>query len=312
MQQIELDLLYQDQLKNFELAASNYHGLQQVLYRDIPLDGFNIRLQFNPARIISTNAKIDADTLKQRSCFLCPQNMPTAQRGISYNEHYNVFINPYPIFAPHFTIPSRSHEPQLLGTRMEDMLNIAFDFPDYTIFYNGPSCGASAPDHFHFQLVPRHQMPLETDIAQESIQATIVRKDFYHIYKLQNYLRETIILQASDQKLLCRLFSQVQKSIGQHVAFEEEPMFNLLCWFDNCQWTLCIFPRKTRRPWQFFAEGAEKIMFSPGCVDMAGLIITPRREDFDKYSAELLADLFHQVSIEQEVMLLIFQDLQKL
>lgn len=312
MQQTELNLLYQDQLKHFELAAENYHNLQQVAYREIPFDGFTIQLQFNPARIISTNAKVDADTLKQRSCFLCPEHMPMAQKSISYNEYYNIFINPYPIFAPHFTIPSCNHEPQLLGTRVKDMMNIAFDFPDYTIFYNGPSCGASAPDHFHFQLVPRHRMPLEADIMQETMQETIVRKDFYHIYKLRNYLRETIILQASDQKLLYSLFSEVQEILGQHIAFEEEPMFNLLCWFDNCQWILCIFPRKIRRPWQFFAEGTEKIMFSPGCVDMAGLIIAPRREDFDKYSAELLTDLFGQVSIEEETMQLIHHDLQKL
>lgn len=124
----------------------------------------------------------------------------------------------------------------------------------------------------------------------------LVKKDYYSVSILKDYLREVILLQASDSHLLSVLFRQTMEIIGRSIPFEEEPMINLLGWFDNCQWTVCLFPRRTRRPRQFYAEGTEKILFSPGCVDMAGLIISPREEDFRKYSAGLLTDMFSQVT----------------
>ena len=148
--------LYNGQLQEFELAKKNYTDLQQAVYRDIPFDLFRLRIQYNPARMISTNARIDVRTLQNRKCFLCREHMPEAQKGIRYNDRYSIFINPYPIFERHFTVPSRHHEPQCIGGRFEDLLDLTFDFQGYTLFYNGPTCGASAPDHFHFQMCPRH------------------------------------------------------------------------------------------------------------------------------------------------------------
>ena len=288
--------LYNGQLQEFELAKKNYTDLQQAVYRDIPFDLFRLRIQYNPARMISTNARIDVRTLQNRKCFLCREHMPEAQKGIRYNDRYSIFINPYPIFERHFTVPSRHHEPQCIGGRFEDLLDLTFDFQGYTLFYNGPTCGASAPDHFHFQMCPRHLMPLEEDAANEELRRYLVKKDYYSVSILKDYLREVILLQASDSHLLSVLFRQTMEIIGRSIPFEEEPMINLLGWFDNCQWTVCLFPRRTRRPRQFYAEGTEKILFSPGCVDMAGLIISPREEDFRKYSAGLLTDMFSQVT----------------
>lgn len=312
MRDKELVQLYENQTKNFELARKNYEALQKVVYRDISFGNYNIRLQYNPARILSTNAKTDQATLQARPCFLCPQYMPRDQQGIEYDPNYHIFINPYPIFKPHFTAPSQKHEPQLMGGRITDMLNMAFDFPEYTIFYNGPECGASAPDHFHFQIVPRHSMPLEADTDKDILRETLVRKDYYSLFRLKDYLREVIIVQASDQGLLQKLFHQVTECIGSHIPYTQEPMMNLICWFDNCQWTLCIFPRKTLRPWQFYAGGNEKVMFSPGAVDMAGLVVAPRKEDFDNYSVPLLTDLYSQVTIGGPSRTKLINDLQKL
>lgn len=295
----QLEELYHSQLKTFDLAAQNYAGLKNATYRDIHFPGFDIRLQYNPARILSTNAKIDADTLRKRSCFLCPANMPPEQQGFSYNEEYNIFINPYPIFEKHFTVPTTAHSPQQIGQRLGDMLDLAFELPGYTLFYNGPQCGASAPDHFHFQAAPRHIMPTEADVENSSLRL-ILRQDGHHsIATLNNYLRKILILKASDKQLLLQLFNETNEILQKQFPSDPEPMYNLLAWFDNCQWSVCIFPRKLLRPWQFFAEGDEKILFSPGCVDMAGLIIAPRREDFEKYSASMLADLFGQVSVDE-------------
>lgn len=298
MQQ-EIENLYHSQLQTFDLARQNYAGLKNVAYRDIHFSGFDIRLQYNPARILSTNAKIDTITLQKRPCFFC--NIPPKQEGFSYNEQYNIFVNPYPIFEKHFTVPTTKHVPQQIGGRFTDMLDLAFDLPGYTLFYNGPQCGASAPDHFHFQAAPRHRMPVETD-TENNLFRRILRQDgHYSIVTLNNYLRKILILKASDKQLLLGLFDEINRILQKHIPSDPEPMYNLLAWFDNCQWSVCIFPRKLLRPWQFFAEDDEKILFSPGSVDMAGLIIAPRREDFEKYSDAMLTDLFGQVTIDEPV-----------
>lgn len=308
----DLQLLHNSQMQTFELARQNFAGLQQVVYKEIPFGTFSIHLQYNPARILSTNAKIDRQTLQNRPCFLCQHHLPAGQQGIAYGNQYHIFVNPYPIFNRHFTVPAKIHTPQQIGPHFENLLNLAFDFPGYTVFYNGPECGASAPDHFHFQMVPRNLMPLEKDVQQTALRQIINQQDYYSISVLRNYLREVIVIQASDLQLLSRLFTSVQHVLGENIPFQQEPMMNILTWFDNCQWTLCIFPRKLRRPRQFFAEGEEKILFSPGCVDMAGVIIAPRKEDFYRYSAPLLTDLFGQVSITPDCRNTIIQQLQKI
>lgn len=298
--QKELENLYNTQLNSFELAGQNYAQLKSVVYRTIPFPDFDLRLQYNPARILSTNAKIDAATLQNRRCFLCPENLAEGQQGICYNGRYNLFVNPYPIFEKHFTAPSQTHTPQQIAGRFTDMLDLAFDLPGYTLFYNGPQCGASAPDHFHFQIAPRHVMPVEKDVENNALRQILRQEDYCSVATLNRYLRKVIILKASDRTLLLHLFNRTSEILQEYIPSNPEPMHNLLAWFDNCQWTVCIFPRKLLRPWQFFAEGAEKVLFSPGSVDMAGLIIAPRQEDFDKYSASLLTDLFAQVTVDEK------------
>lgn len=297
----ELNELYRSQLVDFELARKNFANLKNVIYRDIPFDGFRITLQFNPDRILSTTAKIDPATLKQRKCFLCPAHLPAGQKGISYNGRYNLFVNPYPIFEKHFTVPDKTHSPQLIEGRLRDILSLARDLPSSTLFYNGPKSGASAPDHFHFQAAQRHVMPLEQDAGNRAITLELVKKTDYTISTIRQYLRKAILFKSADPDILSRLFQHTLRIIGQHIPYEQEPMINLLCWHEDRTWTICVLPRKAIRPWQFFAEGDEQILFSPGCVDMAGLVIVPRKEDFDKYTPALLADLFGQVTPDDEV-----------
>lgn len=308
----KLTELFEEQIETFELARENYNQLAKVTYRDIVWENFSIRLQYNPARMVSTNAKIDKQTLQTRKCFLCRNFMPADQKGIPYGDHYHIFINPFPIFEQHFTVPANQHTPQSIKNRLADMLDLAFDLPSYTLFYNGPQCGASAPDHFHFQIAPRHLMPLEADIENDRLRKVILKKDFYTVFTLNDYLRKVIVLQASDRHVISTLFYHIEDLLRQIIPAENEAMMNILCWFDNCQWKMCIFPRATRRPWQFFAEGEEKVLFSPGCVDMAGLIITPRQEDFNQYNKILLTDLFQQVSVSDKQWQQIISQLRQL
>ena len=294
---MDLEELHKNQMLCFELANQNFSGLQQAIYREISFENFTIRLQYNPARIRSTNAKLDQATIQKRPCFLCHENMPKMQEGVAYANRYHIFVNPYPIFHRHFTVPTDAHTPQNIVPHLEDFWQLALDYPSYTVFYNGPGCGASAPDHCHFQMVPRNQMPLEQDIHNSNLKKNIQEKDNYSLSILENYLREVIILQVSDKNLLSSLFMEIYNQLSLFIPKSEEPMMNLLCWFEKDRWTLCIFPRNLGRPKQFFAEDDEKILFSPGCVDMAGLIIAPRKEDFERYTGDLLADLFKQVSL---------------
>lgn len=308
----DLQQLHDSQMRQFELARKNFDGLRQVVYKEISFGIFSLRLQYNPARMLSTNAKIDRQTLQSRPCFLCPDHLPVGQQGLDYGGQYHVFVNPYPIFDRHFTVPANAHVPQLIAPHWGTLLRLASDFPGYTVFYNGPECGASAPDHFHFQMVPRHLMPLEEDVRREELRRVVNRQPGYTVSVLENYLREVIVIQAAEKPLLSEVFVAVRHAIGENMAFQDEPMMNILAWYEEGQWTLCVFPRKLRRPWQFFAEGEEKILFSPGCVDMAGVIIAPRKEDFDRYSGPLLTDLFGQVTVTPECRQVLIQELSKI
>ncbi len=292
--------LYDSQLKEFDLAAQNYTSLQHVVYRIISFGPFDITLQYNPARITSTNAKIDPDSLQQRKCFLCRENMPVSQQGIPYGDRYHIYLNPYPIFPKHFVVSSDTHIPQLIGKRFEDLLDLASAFPEWTAFYNGPACGASAPDHFHFQLIPRHVLPIEKDTYQNTIRKTVIHDAQYSVSCLESYLRRVLILESSSPSLLIRLFEHIRTIIGDVIPYEAEPMLNIVVWNEIHCWKVCLFPRRALRPWQFYAEGDGKILFSPGCVDMGGVIVSPRETDFDRYSVELLTDLFAQVTPEDD------------
>lgn len=158
------DPFTETQLASWPLARTNYERLKNVVYRTIDFDGFQIRVQHNPDRIQSAVAKIDEQSIKARACFLCKENMPPEQLSFDYNQNLDIRVNPYPIFNRHYTVPAKHHSPQLIEGHFNEMLTIAQTYPEYTIFYNGPRSGASAPDHFHFQLAPRHLMPLETDV----------------------------------------------------------------------------------------------------------------------------------------------------
>ena len=158
------DEFTKSQLASWPLARNNYERLRNVIYRTIDFDEFQIRIQYNPDRIQSAVAKIDEQSIKARACFLCKENIPPEQASFDYNPTLDIRVNPYPIFDRHYTVPAKQHIPQLIKGHFQDMLAIAQTYPEYTIFYNGPRSGASAPDHFHFQLAARHIMPLETDV----------------------------------------------------------------------------------------------------------------------------------------------------
>ena len=297
--------LLHEQLDCWELARANYHALEQVQTKHFRIDGCEVRVQFNPARIRSTAAKVDPKSLQQRACFLCPANLPAEQRSLPMGKDYLLLVNPFPIFPVHFTLPCTSHTPQSIGERYEDMLDAARCLDDFTVFYNGPKCGASAPDHMHFQAGSKGFLPLEQDVKDQPKKLVLSSPEGM-IYTLPHYLRSVFVL-CSDQKTwLCRQFKSICNLLEVKDG-EHEPMLNLVTWHDGSQWVSCVFPRKAHRPQCFFAEGEKNLLISPASVDMGGVFITPQEKDFLKITEEDIRHILQEVCLNQEEMEAIVQ-----
>ncbi|MDH6311628.1 hypothetical protein M2137_000387 [Parabacteroides sp. PFB2-10] len=291
----EAGRLLQEQLKRWPLAAANYHALRLVETRSYDLGGFTIRTQYNPARIVSSGAKTDAKSIEKRPCFLCLHHLPKEQIKLSFRfgEEYLLLCNPYPIFSEHFTIPSVAHQPQEITSRLEDFLRISRALDKYTLFYNGPKSGASAPDHAHFQAVSSYEMPLdgEIDTIQTSRERILIDTEEGSLSLLTHYVRNGFVIRTKSLEQAKRFFYLLCNVAGKG----EEPDMNLFCRYRNEMWQIVLILRKAHRPWQYAAQGEEQILTSPGAADVGGLFITPRREDFDKITVAVLRDIYGQV-----------------
>lgn len=280
------------------LAAQNYQALEQVETRTFTVDGVTIRAQFNPARIASSGAKVDRASLEKRPCFLCPDHLPQEQIRVPYGTRYQLLVNPFPIFREHLTIPAIEHAPQRILSRMDDLLALARDLSGLTLFYNGPSCGASAPDHAHFQAVTRGVMPIDRELSVScpSVQSLLEMPAGGKLYAFTRYLRNGFLIQATQPEEARTLFQRLYHTLP--VSEEEaEPKMNLFCSYQNGCWQLVVIPRKRHRPWQYEAEGEQRLLSSPGAADVGGLFIAARREDFEKLTPDLLRDVYQQVCL---------------
>jgi len=280
---------------------TGYASLATVRLREIHCRGFSVWLQFNPGRIVSTGAKVDAQSIRERRCFLCVENLPELQKAIAYKDDFLILCNPAPIFAEHFTISNIHHLPQLLGPYIPTMLDLARDLsPRLSIFYNGPKCGASAPDHMHFQANPTGLIPVEM-AARENMHRFFHRSlDSVDILTLHNFGRQVIVLESPQREELVAVLHKLLDSLRQTVGSSEEPMLNLLCSFADESWRVILFPRSKHRPDAFFKEEAEGILVSPAAVDIGGLIVTPLEKDFSALTAPLVESIFQEVSLPQE------------
>ncbi len=293
--------LFSQQLREWEQARLNYEALANVESKDFSFDGFVIKVQFNPARMQSSAAKVDAKSIEERKCFLCPANLPVVQKGIPFEDAYQVLVNPFPIFPQHFTIPTYEHIDQLILNRYEDMLTLAETLGEYTLFYNGPKCGASAPDHAHFQAGSKGFLPIEKDIENIDKDVIFEAKDLT-VYAFKNYLRNALLIEADDKNKAIHFFSKLYLLLDIKQG-EKEPMMNIISWYENEKWFSCIFPREKHRPTCFFAEGDDNILISPGSVDLGGVFITPRQEDFKKITADDIQQILKEICISDKAML---------
>jgi len=286
----QVDSLFNTQMKKWDLARKNFSDLKQVKLREIELEnGSKVYVQCNPARMISTASKIDKKTIENRKCFLCPANRPAEQDIIAW-KNYDVLVNPYPIFDPHLTIPCREHTPQLIKGRLGDMMDLARELDGWAVFYNGPRCGASAPDHFHFQAVKRERLPvLYNECGWCRVERLTGSKD--EIEEAFNSLLPTLYFDPED-------ISGPQSFDQSPSTFDlcpSEPMMNLVCTWNNGNWELLVFPRKMYRPSLYGSEPGH-FMISPGTIEMCGVLIAPRLEDYESITLKEAQQIYDEVT----------------
>lgn len=301
--------LFNSQVEKWELANTNYKQLENVKTRSIVFDGFRLLIQFNPGRITSSAAKVDTKSIEARPCFLCERNRPAQQKGLTFTPGMTILVNPFPIFRKHLTIVADSHTNQRIEGNFNTMLKLAKALPDYQIFYNGPQCGASAPDHFHFQAGNKGFLPIEEDFTDRKLCRLNSSRDGIELWQWTGYQRGVVTLKGSNKNKLVSAFEKFCIRFAATQSDRPEPMLNILASFSSDEWTIHIFPRKLHRPTQFFADDSSKILLSPASVDMGGVIITPREEDFLKIRKKDLLDICNQISLNNNELLPLLIDL---
>ena len=286
------------QQQEWPMAGKNFADLSNVVTRSVTFDGFDMKLQFNPGRIRSSAAKVDKKTIQNRACFLCGKNRPAAQRELEFGNNYDILVNPFPIFPEHLTIPNKQHTLQLIEPYFTDMLRLATALEGFTIFYNGPRCGASAPDHFHFQAGNTGFMPLDTEIVKIREQhGELVRSGACNVWKVDDSLRKFFVLESDSKEVLGEVFQEFMQAYKPLSDNPDEPDLNLHALYINGMWRVILFLRGKHRPWQFFAEGDDNILLSPASVDFGGVLIMPLEKDFDKVTKADIIDIMQQVSL---------------
>jgi hypothetical protein len=275
----------------------NYNRLGEGQTRVLTGPGADrILLQFNPARAGSTLAKIDARSLQKRECFLCIKNLPREQKGILYEGDYLALCNPYPIFDKHFTIASVVHKPQDVAGPLADFLSLAADVgPEFTVFYNGPQCGASAPDHLHFQACPAGRLPIENELDPNG--PPLLQSGDWAVHVSESAGRGMIMITAKDLGPAIVATRMVLTALRQAVSPTVEPLVNIIARRSQGIFKTVVFPRRKFRPDCFYMEGEQRIVVSPAAVELGGLIITPFKKDFE------LLDFAGAVTILKEVSL---------
>lgn len=306
------ELFIENQLAKWQTARTNHEALNQIETRRFELAGNTITVQFNPARAISTCAKVDKSSIEARKCFLCPENKPNEQDEIiiSLDEPFSLRINPYPILPGHLTISSLKHQDQVLADKTIRQLPgkliswlEEYFASGYVLFYNGAKCGASAPDHFHFQAVKQSDVPviqqwerlMETAVREKEIKTE--NGNTYSSFQITSYICPIqVFICNHSADILPEMINQYLESLPLHEG-ESEPRYNLFAWQDKQRgFTMAYFPREEHRPACYTATGGEQLLVSPGALDMAGLLVTPRKEDFDKITESDITQIYKEVA----------------
>ena len=300
MEDSSISRFFNRQLEMWEDARHRFRDLKHVEVRQL---SDQLKVQFNPARIVSTGAKIDKHTLGERPCFLCERNRPKEQMTKQIDDHFQLLVTPFPILPVHFTIPATKHQPQSIYRHYGEMHRLLSLHSELMVFYNGPKCGASAPDHLHFQAGTSGVLPLQTNWQRlsRSLTDVISLNDEEKISVLSDFLVPAFVIISKSEDSDEELFHRLYRSMPMR-GDESEPMMNIIAWRKGDEFISVVIPREKHRPDAYFAEGEAQMMVSPGALDMAGLIITPREEDFSKINLDKATALLRECGISAEKM----------
>ena len=282
------------QLNTWPMLRNATAALDEVQYKEFDVNGARVLAQFNPGRIVSTAAKVDAASIKARPCFLCAENLPAEEKGIAFGENYVVLCNPFPVLKNHLVISHKQHTPQAIADKFDDFLDLTKAIgSEYFTLYNGPSCGASAPDHHHFQACSRDDVPLFSEVetwARDYVQ----RDETIEVFSLRDYRLNILIARGRTKSVISDWFS---KTLLNLAAVAVEPMLNLVATYDPQGWTVFLFPRAKHRPSCYYAEGDQQLTISPAGIDLAGVLVVPAPAHFARITAQDVRHIFTEITL---------------
>jgi Domain of unknown function (DUF4922) len=289
------------QKSEWKQLADNYSSLKNIKVREFKYDGFELRIQFNSERKASIAAKIDEESIKKRACFLCEENRPKEQREINYNKNFILLCNPFPVFPEHFTFTFKRHSNQEISGNFDTFLDISKDLAKkYTVMYNGPRAGASAPDHAHFQVGTKYYMPIDNEFPLLKSRYGEILKDTGNltVTGINDGIRKYIAIESTSKDPIKKAFQHFY-SVYEKIADEkEEPRMNIIGLYEKeSSWRIIIFLRSKHRSSHYFAKEEKRILISPATVDMGGVCVTFLEEDFNKVDKDILAEIIGEVSI---------------
>lgn len=292
-----------DQLSVWPLARDNFRALKEVTTRQLDINGLEVQVQFNPKRAISSKAKTDEASIKARPCFLCSANRPAEQMFRDFEgtkgKKYHILVNPYPIVPNHYVIAADNHTEQSIWRRFVDMLRLCRKYSDFTFIYNGPRCGASAPDHFHFQALPSHLLPLEEDVRKGGALEYLTCVLEASLYRYKRFARGIFVIKGKTSKSVAKMFYRLLDCCDIP-AGDREPRFNLYAFHDGGQYCCMVVMRRCHRSSHYTAaDRSRHLSMSPGCVDMGGIFITVEQEDFYRLNTSLLSEMLDEITISQ-------------
>ena len=287
------------QLDTWDEIRQRYEALKHVGLKQLG----HRQLQYNPARMVSTGAQIDRQTIAQRACFLCEKNRPEEQLTIDLGDDFELMVNPFPVLPMHFTIVRKTHVSQTILENYTEIHRLLELFPELFVFYNGPMSGASAPDHMHFQAGIGQELPLMTVLRKlEKEQQVLIKQENGSSLSMFNSVSfKAFVIKSKAQETEMTLFKQLYDAMPVREG-EKEPRMNIVAWRDGSEDVIVVLPRDNHRPACYFEEGDRRMVISPGALDMAGLIITPREEDFNRMSEDKLTSILKEVSIKEKDM----------
>lgn len=302
--------LFSEQMGSWQRLQDAYDILKTLKTRAIFFAGFSVSLYNNPGRLISATAAVGQKDVKDRPCFLCLHNLPIEQKGILYREEFIILYNPMPVFPYHLTVAHVGHRPQSVAEYFDAFLSLALDLGEkWTTLYNGPRCGASAPDHLHFQALPVGRLPIERELRKPGKLFLAFKIEGVRVYTAHGLGREVIVLVGKDRESMVHTFKKTLASLRVAIPSDDEPMMNLAGFHDGKSWHIALFPRRKHRPDAFFREGDDRIVVSPGVVEMSGILVTPMERDYYRLDAPAVEAIYQEVSLDRNTVIRVIETL---